>query len=988
MKLTWAFYIDSVEFTPAVIAGTASLGGSESACLGLMRALVARGHRVIAFTTKLHPEALPIDHAGVQWLSAHEIDGMSRVVDFDVFVSLRMPHVFALPVRAKYRMLWNQDLMIGEEPKNFTMALSWAYDEVAYVSEYHRKQWEGCLPELAPIGWATKNGYDPAYVPVDAVKNPNRIIHVTRPERGLRPILAMWPELKRRYPSAELHLCRYNSMYDASGWGRVCASYDDAVQAVNAKVGGITYLGELGKADLYKAIAESAVMWYPGVADFAETSCIAAIEAQACGTPFVGSWKGALPETVPNGILIQGDADRDEAYHEQSIEAVIDMLEGCKTQSFDYRMRQNGGRYHVQHGYTFAQLAEEWESHVIGKFDARLAAKGDQVLAQLLHEDDHVAAQVLATRLGKTDVADFCQYVIDGKDQTSDDYQERAMNPLEEIGSNERIPFIAEAFKDTKHVLDLACGNGAIAIGIAQANPNLRVTGIDYAKGNIDAATEAAKILGVSDRVRFICAPVYDFQKHEAHQDLLDIVPELAKVDGVFLGEFLEHIANVTGFLDTVHGLVGVGATVVCTMPSGPFVELRDRRMVLKRGHVHHFRPDDLRALFGAQDTPSTKYLEAGLTTRWNPVGTWMVTYTTNGQPMGQRPIEDRIRTIRPMNRMSVGIIAGETTDLRRCLSSIWAVADEIVIGDTGCDERDLMAVVAEFPNTRVIEIGPVHGLKGGFSEARNRTLDAATGDWFFWLDTDEVIVKAECLRRYLDGSTFHGYAIKQNHLMLDSPKMFDTPVRLFRRMPSIRFYGCIHEQPQMHDCNGDIAPALQLADVEIAHVLGYLTETIRRQKCLQRNLPLLARDQEVFPDRRLGKVLVIRDFLNLAQWEVDEAGGRMTDRARQRMHMAVAMFEKHFPDPTDKYHTLARPFYEAALKHVDGAFEVEFSFVAQMNGLKGRPKPERVWLRTQDDLKAFMAARVAAWTKPMTPTPVDVTPIDQAQPDATGVPV
>jgi hypothetical protein len=47
MTLRLSFYIDSVPITAGVIAGTASLGGSESACIGLMRALSARGHDVI-----------------------------------------------------------------------------------------------------------------------------------------------------------------------------------------------------------------------------------------------------------------------------------------------------------------------------------------------------------------------------------------------------------------------------------------------------------------------------------------------------------------------------------------------------------------------------------------------------------------------------------------------------------------------------------------------------------------------------------------------------------------------------------------------------------------------------------------------------------------------------------------------------------------------------------------------------------------------------
>ncbi len=63
--MTIAFFIDSVPFTKSVIAGESSLGGSESACLGLARALRARGHQVSIFATKLDEDCHGLDHAGV-----------------------------------------------------------------------------------------------------------------------------------------------------------------------------------------------------------------------------------------------------------------------------------------------------------------------------------------------------------------------------------------------------------------------------------------------------------------------------------------------------------------------------------------------------------------------------------------------------------------------------------------------------------------------------------------------------------------------------------------------------------------------------------------------------------------------------------------------------------------------------------------------------------------------------------------------------------
>src|SRR5206468_2966662 len=124
-----------------------------------------------------------------------------------------------------------------------------------------------------------------------------------------------------------------------------------------------------------------------------------------------------------------------------------------------------------------------------------------------------------------------------------------------------------------------------------------------------------------------------------------------------------------------------------------------------------------------------------------------------------------------------------------------------------------------------------------------------------------------------------------------------DSPVRIFRRVPENQFYGCIHEQPQHGDCNGDIIPALQLNDVQIAHT-GYLVEGIRRLKMTDRNFPLLIKDAKRFPDRKLGKVLILRDLVNLADYAAEEVGYKYPPVAVDYLKRAIAMFEKELADP------------------------------------------------------------------------------------------
>jgi hypothetical protein len=202
--LSWCFVVDSVPFTKAVRDGETSLGGSESACLGLARALAARGHTVHVMATKLASQAVGLDAWGVHWVPYESLETMNQFYEWDVMVGLRMPAIFGVPRKARLRVLWNQDLLNHDGFKSMVMAHAWAYDKVVYVSAYHRAQWEDWLPELTPLGWVTKNGYDPTSIPTDVTKVPYRLIHVSRPERGFQPLLDMWPQIREALPQAEL----------------------------------------------------------------------------------------------------------------------------------------------------------------------------------------------------------------------------------------------------------------------------------------------------------------------------------------------------------------------------------------------------------------------------------------------------------------------------------------------------------------------------------------------------------------------------------------------------------------------------------------------------------------------------------------------------------------------------------------------------------------------------------------------------------------
>src|SRR6185295_20323969 len=104
--------VQSVAFTREVIEGRTSLGGSESACLGLAAALADLGHDVHIFAAKLDlDERDPHVYAGVSWHHGYTLPDVLACQAPDVFVSLRMVGPFAHVLPAGLTLLWNQDML-------------------------------------------------------------------------------------------------------------------------------------------------------------------------------------------------------------------------------------------------------------------------------------------------------------------------------------------------------------------------------------------------------------------------------------------------------------------------------------------------------------------------------------------------------------------------------------------------------------------------------------------------------------------------------------------------------------------------------------------------------------------------------------------------------------------------------------------------------------------------------------------------------------
>jgi tetratricopeptide (TPR) repeat protein len=182
-------------------------------------------------------------------------------------------------------------------------------------------------------------------------------------------------------------------------------------------------------------------------------------------------------------------------------------------------------------------------------------------------------------------------------------------------------------------------------------------------------------------------------------------------------------------------------------------------------------------------------------------------------------------------------IVRDEEEMLPRCLAAVAPAVDEIVIVDTGSQDRTVE--IARSFGATVIE----REWTGSFSDARNVSFEAAGGDWLIYLDADEVLVSEDVDRlRALAGHTWREaiYFVETNFTgdEDDGTAVTHNALRMFRNRPWYRFEGRLHEQVAQH-LPAYLPERLHQSDVRIEHY-GYLGVVRDKKEKSRRNIELL----------------------------------------------------------------------------------------------------------------------------------------------------
>ena len=290
-------------------------------------------------------------------------------------------------------------------------------------------------------------------------------------------------------------------------------------------------------------------------------------------------------------------------------------------------------------------------------------------------------------------------------------------------------------------------------------------------------------------------------------------------------------------------------------------------------------------------------------------------------------------------------IVKDEEASIRRCVESFADPMDEILIGDTGSTDRTI-----EILESMGFQRWDGHGPKPGrrlwleiefedFAQARNDLARHADGDYIFWQDADEILVRPERLRKWIDDNDFYdAFMVELRCAVVDGEMPPLQPMRIFRPQTAdgpLRWIGCIHEIVE-HEMNRPPSRVFKIPDLYVAHT-GYLNEELRLGKELGRNWRLMEKDWRENPGRIMGYVFGMRAFLNAVSWEVSTAR-KMTGRAYRYLNYAYEVWYLHLRQLPDMYREVCWKTSREALRilaehnlplRLTGQipFEVDFSF-------------------------------------------------------------
>lgn len=912
-RLRINFYAIGLPFNGDTIK-TKALGGSETAAYYLARELASRGHHVTLWTAD--KEGGMADGVLYSWVGEHTNDTplgdrfehYSRNTPHDVLIIQRGAGAFSKPFASKVNIWQLHDLALHR----FTapmMSGMFQIDAVTVVSDWHKKQVEEVWNLNPAIVHTVRNGVDLALYeaePTDDQKaeldtflesvNPSNdalLLYQSRPERGLEHLVRPGGIMDRikdlpvkllvgGYSNTVPHMADFYAML--SDWAKLLPN--------------VQYIDPLSKQELARLQKRCDLLLYP--TEFEEVSCITAMEAIAAHLPILTSNRGALAETCAlSGTTLV--ALKDGKVNEDAFVTELENMFGDN--GFDF------GHLRRLQGISAPLVSWRWPGEALETLCYKLLANKLSVPAVLRHALEHsdidFAKWVLKTQdpvecltpIAISVAAEIARLYAftDSDDKYAthyrkhcgiyyDGHEEQVIG--EDVTHSTRyrgvLGMVAEARNKLQRgalkILDYGCAHGHYVVPLAKTFKDCTFVGVDIS----DRAINAAKKWAEKEQLTNV-----DFRPTSE--------PVGTDYDVILAAEVLEHVRSDQRFLEQLRSRLKPGGCIIFTTPNGRWEWSGTVPFRTGREHLRHYERADIMDLCAGNEF-DIAHAPAGADPGGRAMGSWVWSVWPT-EPFGKIDYERKYQMYAPRETLSACLIVkdGERT-LRKCVESFVDFVDEvrIFIDPKTSDRTASIAkeLADDFPN-RAFTIRPADrsATVDGFDEARNESIEGASGDWILWADADEEVRRPNLLHLFLRPSMHNGYGFSQVHYSADPDQVLTTdfPCRLFRNNQGIKFYGVVHEHPESK-LGEAVTWSLVRPEIKFLHA-GYIDEATRKER-YERNLPLVLRDRAKYPTRELNKFLMLRDTAQGLMFEHKQTGGLLMPDHKERAQEGIKIME------------------------------------------------------------------------------------------------
>src|SRR4249919_392865 len=164
-------------------------------------------------------------------------------------------------------------------------------------------------------------------------------------------------------------------------------------------------------------------------------------------------------------------------------------------------------------------------------------------------------------------------------------------------------------------------------------------------------------------------------------------------------------------------------------------------------------------------------------------------------------------------------IVKDEGRTLKNCLESVAPYVDEIIIGLAGKSTDDTEQIINDTKHAYPLKDWVVFDIEwtSDFSEARNKVLEKAKGDYFLWLDGDDVLVGGDKLQGYIEkfpnaDAFYMGYDYARDEE--GNSYCFLVRERLVKLEVGWHWIGKIHEVLVSENAQGNV----KVPDIKVIH--------------------------------------------------------------------------------------------------------------------------------------------------------------------------